>query len=339
MKALASDRFTNRQKAAVLMVTLDVEAASTIMKQLTSKEIEAITVEITNLKGIPSAAIDAVVEEFHTMFSAQQYIVEGGLEHAQRILENSVGFSKAVDIMEKVKSMMHVKGFAVLKDVDAQQLASFLQKEHSQTIALILSNLSNEQAAKVLQEFPAEIRQDIVFRMATLGKVSPSLLTEMESVIESISETELSQIMSSMGGTKAVAAILNKLNNATAKSVMEFIETKEPNLAQEIKRLMFLFEDLIYVDDRSIQRILREVDKKDLALSLKVSDDKLKKKIFQNMSERAQELVKEELQYLGPVRLKDVETAQTRIVEIVKMLEDQGEIVVAGRGGAEEVFV
>jgi len=323
----------------MLMLSLDVETATRLMRQLSQDEIELLTIEISNVRGISSTIADAVTEEFHHMITAQEYVIQGGIDYAQKLLENSLGFSKATDVLEKVRALTHVKGFGMLKKADAQQLASFLQKEHPQTIALILSNLSPDQTAQVLTEFNDELRNNVSFRMATLGKVSPSLLAEVEDVVEDIARTEISQSMSSMGGAKSMAAVLNKCNNATAKLILEHIEQSDNQLSGEIKRLMFLFEDLLYVDDRGIQRILREVDKRELAMALKVVDDKLKEKVLRNMSERAQELLKEELQYMGPVRLKEVEAAQTRIVEIVKQLEDQGEIVVAGRGGSEEVFV
>jgi len=330
---------SSRQKAALLVLSLDVEAATRVMRKLTQQEIEDLTLEITNVRGVPSQVIDNVADEFHQLILAQQYVVQGGLDYAQQLLERTLGFAKASDVLEKVKVLSHVTGFDMLKKADPKQLAGFLQKEHPQTIALILSNLSPEQTAQVLSEFADELRNDVTFRISTLGKVNPALLSEMEEVLEDIAEAEISQSMSSLGGTKSVAAILNRCSTAEAKIILESIEQKNPQLAGEIKRLMFLFEDLLFVDDKGIQRILREVDKKDLAMSMKVSEDKLKQKIFSNMSERAQELLKEELQYMGPVRLKDVEMAQTRIVEIVKQLEDQGEIVVAGRGGKEEVFV
>ncbi|MCC6397529.1 MAG: flagellar motor switch protein FliG [Bacteroidetes bacterium] len=335
----STQRLTPRQKAAMLMLSLDVETATRLMRQLSQDEIELLTIEISNVRGISSTIADAVTEEFHHMITAQEYVIQGGIDYAQKLLENSLGFSKATDVLEKVRALTHVKGFGMLKKADAQQLASFLQKEHPQTIALILSNLSPDQTAQVLTEFNDELRNNVSFRMATLGKVSPSLLAEVEDVVEDIARTEISQSMSSMGGAKSMAAVLNKCNNATAKLILEHIEQSDNQLSGEIKRLMFLFEDLLYVDDRGIQRILREVDKRELAMALKVVDDKLKEKVLRNMSERAQELLKEELQYMGPVRLKEVEAAQTRIVEIVKQLEDQGEIVVAGRGGSEEVFV
>lgn len=334
-----SKDLTSRQKAALLILSLDVETATKMMRKLSQQEIEALTLEISNVKGVSSNLVDVVADEFHQLIVAQQYIIQGGLDYAQQLLEHTLGFAKATDIMEKVKVLSHVTGFDMLKKADPKQLASFLQKEHPQTISLILSNLSPEQTSSVLNEFPEELRNDVTFRMATLGKVSPTLLAEMEGVLEEVAESEISQSMSVIGGTKQVAAILNKCTTVTAKTILENIENKNAQLASEIKRLMFLFEDLLFVDDKGIQRILREVDKKDLAMSLKVSDEKLKEKIFRNMSERAQELLKEELQYMGPVRLKEVEAAQTRIVEIVKQLEDQGEIVVAGRGGKEEVFV
>lgn len=338
-RVLTAQTMTSRQKAALLLLTLDVETATRVMKYLSQDEIESLTVEITNLKGVSSELVDPVVDEFHQLVRAQEYVIQGGLDYAQQLLEKSLGFAKAADVLEKVKSLTQVKGFAMLKKADSEQLANFLHKEHPQTVAFILSNLSPDQTAQVLSEFDEELRNDVSYRMATLGKVSPTLLAQMEGVLEDVAEREISQSMSSMGGAKSLAAILNRCTTATAKLILESIEQRDAQLAGEIKRLMFLFEDLLYIEDRGIQRILREVDKNDLALSLKIADEKLKEKIFRNMSERARELVQEELSYLGPVRLKEVEAAQTRIVEIVKQLEDQGEIVVTGRGGSEEVFV
>lgn len=329
---------TNKQKAAILMMSLDVETATKMMRGLSQEEIESLTVEITNMRGAHSNQLDEVNDEFHNLIKAQEYMIQGGIEQARKLLESSLGPSKAKDVMDKVKSMTNITGFGMLKKADAQQLASFLHKEHPQTIALVLSNLTMEQTAKVLNELNDELRNEVVMRMATLGKVSPALVGEIEEVLTNVAEAEISQNMSSLGGTKSVANVLNKINTVTAKTILEFIEHRDGTLATEIKRLMFLFEDLLYVDDRSIQRILREVDKKDLALSMKVADEQLKEKILKNMSERAQEMLKEELQFMGPVRLKEVEAAQTRIVLIVKQLEENNEIIVAGRG-VEDVVV
>ncbi|HSQ74107.1 MAG TPA: flagellar motor switch protein FliG [Bacteroidota bacterium] len=338
-QSVNSQRLTARQKAAMLMLSLDAETATRLMRQLNQEEIEMLTIEISNVRGVPSIIADAVTEEFYHMITAQEYMVQGGIDYAQKLLEQSLGPKKASDVLDKVRALTHVKGFGMLKKADAQQLASFLGKEHPQTIALILSNLSSDQAAQVLSGFNEDLRNTVSYRMATLGKVSPALLSEVEDVVEDIARAEISQSMSSTGGSRAMANVLNKCTNATAKTILEHIELVDNQLASEIKRLMFVFEDLLYVDDRGIQRMLREVDKRELAMALKVVDEKLRDKVFRNMSERAQELLKEELQYMGPVRLREVEAAQMRIVEIVKQLEDQGEILVAGRGGSEEVFV
>jgi len=332
-------QLTPRQKAALFILSLDVQTAKLLMQQLSQEEVEALTVEITNLKGVSSTVADQVIEQFHEMIAAQEYVVQGGLDHAHRLLEGSLGMGRADEVLDKVRALTNVKGFGILKRADSQQLASFLQKEHPQTIALILSNLHPEQAARVLSEFPDELRNDVAYRTATIGKVSPALLTEVEEAVEDIARREITQSMSTPGGAKAVAALLNKSSNAVSRGMLDHIEQMDPTLSNEIKRLMFLFEDLVYVDDRGIQRILREVDKKELAMALKVVDDTLRDKIFKNMSERAQELLKEEIQYMGPVRLKEVEAAQARIVDIVKQLEESGEVMIAGRGGSEDIFV
>ena len=340
MKDIQSNRgLANKQKAALFMMSLDVETATHLIKGLNQEEIELLTLEIANMRGAHSNQIDEVNEEYHSLIKAQEYVIQGGMDQAKILLESSLGPTKAKDILDKVKMLTNITGFGILKKADSQQLASFLQKEHPQTIALVLSNLTLEQTGKVLSELSEEMRNEVVMRMATLGKVSPSLLNEIEEVLTSVAQSEISQNMSLLGGTKSVANVLNKVNTVTAKMILEYIDQRDGNLAMEIKRLMFMFEDLIYIDDRSIQRILREVDKKDLALSLKVAEEGLKEKIMKNMSERAQDMLKEELQFMGPVRLKEVEAAQTRIVLIVKQLEENNEIVVSGRGGVEDVLV
>ncbi len=234
--------------------------------------------------------------------------------------------------------MTTIRGFDILRKADPQQLASFLSKEHPQTIALILSHLTPDQSSDLLSEFTDELRADTLVRIATLGKVSPSIIAEVEAVVDQIGDAVLSQNLAATGGAQLVAAILNKTNNATAKSLLESIEERNPGLSGEIKRLMFLFEDIIMIDDKGIQRILREVDKRDLAMALKVADEKIQTKIFKNMSERAAEVIREELEFMGPVKLKDVEAAQVRIVDVIKVLEERDEIVISGRG-SEDVFV
>jgi len=329
---------TGRQKAAILLMSMDVDVASKVFKELEMKEVEAIAVEITNLRDLPPTIVEDVIEEFYQLMTAQSYMVEGGIEYAQMLLEKSYGIERAREIIEKIRVLTTVRGFNILKKSDSAQLASFLSKEHPQTIALILSHLTPDQSADVLAEFKEDLRTDVIMRIATIGKVSPQLVSEIEHVVDQIAEQTISQNLAQAGGAQLVANILNKSNNALAKAMLENIEEKKPEMALEIKRLMFLFEDIVLIDDKGIQRILRDVDKKDLALALKVADEKIRTKIFKNMSERAAAVVKEELEYMGPVKLKEVENAQMRIVDIIKELEANEEISIGGRG-KEDVFV
>lgn len=332
------EELTPKQKAAILLMSLDVDTAAKVFKQLSLEEVEQIALEITNLQDLPQNIVDQVLEEFYHLMTAQSFMLEGGLEYAQQILEKSYGYEKAKEIVEKIRILTSVRGFSILKKADPQQLANFLAKEHPQTIALILSHLPPDLVAEVLAEFNEQLRIDTVLRIAKLGKVSPQLLQEVEHVVDQIAEQTLAQNLATAGGAQLVANILNKSNTTIAKSLLEHIEEKDYGLALEIKRLMFLFEDIVTLDDRSIQRVLREVDKRDLALALKVADEKVKQKIFKNMSERAAAVVKEELEFMGPVKLKEVEAAQMRIVDIIKRLEEQEEIVIGGRG-REDIFV
>jgi flagellar motor switch protein FliG len=338
-KIRSMQQLSGKQKVALLLMSLDVDTASNIFKELDPLEVEKITIEIANLPTVPSNIIDEIIEEYYGMMIGRDFVVQGGMEYARNLLEKTFGLNKAAEILEKIRLLTQVRGFEGLKKADSSHLANFLQKEHPQTIALILSHLPPDQTATVLSELPDEIRAEVIYRIATLGKISPTLLTEIEGIVDNLVETGMSENIRQTGGTRAVANILNKCNNTVARFLIESIEQQSPDIALEVKRLMFLFEDIIYIDDRGIQRILREIDKKDLALALKVADDKLRDKIFKNMSERAVSLIKEELQFMGPVRLREVEQAQMRIVDVVKQLEEREEIVIGGRGKSEDVFV
>lgn len=338
MQRLKYEDLNGKQKVALLLMTLDVEASSHVFKYLGQDDVEQISLEITSLHGVDQSVINKVVEEFYGMMLGQASMMEGGIEYARAILEKSFGPDKAKEIIEKIKMLTTVRGFDILRKADPQQLASFLSKEHPQTIALLLSHLPTDQSADVLGEFPEELRTDVLMRIASIGKVSPAVVQQIEQVVDQIAEATLSQNMAMAGGAQIVASILNKSTVATAKTLMDQIEGKDPNLANEIKRLMFLFDDIVMIDDRGIQRILRDVDKRDLALALKASDDKIRTKIFKNMSERASQVIKEELEFMGPVKLKEVESAQMRIVDVIKKLEEADEISIGGRG-KEDVFV
>lgn len=336
---LSKDQINGLQKAALLMIALDIETAASVLKYLDPEQVEKISAEITKVKNIPSKVVDSIMQDFYDMVTAREYVLEGGLEYAQAILEKSFGMNKAIEIVDKVKSLTTLKGFDVLKKADSVQLVSFLNKEHPQTIALILAHLNPDQTAEALRELSPELRADVAYRIATLGKVSPQTLKQIEKVVDEMAGTTLSQSVSKIGGSKSLANILNRLNINVTKEILEQIEINDPDVATEVKRLMFMFEDIINIQDKDIQKILKEVDRKDLALALKVADESLRNKIFSNMSERAADLLKEELQYMGMVKLKEVEAAQSKIIDIIKSLEESGEISLNMRGNKEDVYV
>lgn len=321
------------------MIALDVDTASQVLKYLDPLDVEFISAEISKVKNIPSQVVEMVLNDYHSLIVAREYMLEGGIDYAQRVLEKSFGLPKASEIIEKVKSLTTLKGFDVLKKADSSQLVSFLNKEHPQTIALILSHLNPEQTANALKELPDDTRADVAYRIATLGKISPQTLKQIETVVDDLAGFSINQSMSKIGGTKSLATILNRTSVSVSKDILAQIEQIDPDVSLEIKRLMFLFDDIINIQNKDIQRIMKEVDRRDLALALKIAEEKLREKMFSNMSERAAELLKEELQFMGPVKLKEVEAAQARIVDIIKRLEEQEEITLNIRGGTEEVYV
>ncbi len=327
------------QKSALLFIALNVDVASQVFKYLEPTDVEAISAEITKVKNIPSHVVEQVIDEYYELVTAREYLLEGGLEFAQQVLEKSFGYSKALEVIEKVKNITTLHGFDVLKKADSAQLVNFLSKEHPQTIALILANLNPDQTAEALAELPDDLKIEVVYRIATLGKISPQTLKQIEKVVDELAGFSINQTMGQLGGAKTVATILNRVKVSLNKEIISKLEEKDQDVAFEIKRLMFLFDDIIHLQDRDIQRILKEVDRKDLGLSLKVADDKVKDKVFSNMSERAADLLKEELQFMGPVKLKEVEEAQARVVDVIKNLEEQEEITISFRGGSEEVYV
>ena len=337
MAEISVENLTGRKKAAILIISIGIEAASQIFKNLKDKDVEKISIDVANMKDIPATVMEAVIEEFYQMVMAQEYISQGGIEYAKQILEKALGPRKAHEIVSKVESAIHVSGFKLLKEVAPNQLLNFIQHEHPQTIALILANLDADQTAAIVADLPPEVQSEVAYRIATMGKISPDLLSDIETIIESQVETVFGQELSTAGGAKAVAEILNLAGRSTEKTILGDLEKRNPELATEIKNLMFVFEDIVLLDDRSIQRVLREVDTKELSLALKVATEEVKDAVFRNMSERASGLIKEELEFMGPVRLKDVEESQMKVVEVIRQLEEEGEIVISGRGGEEEI--
>lgn len=327
------------QKAALLMIALDVETASLVFRNLDVDEVEAISTEISKVKNIPANQVQKVLEEYYHMVTAREYVLEGGLEYAEAILEKSFGLNKAVEVVERVKNLTTLKGFDVLKKADSTQLVNFLNKEHPQTIALILARLNPNQTADVLRELPEDIRSDVAYRIATLGKISPQTLKQVEKVVDELAGLSMSQSISKVDGKKSLATILNRTSITLSKEILQKMGEIDEEAAQEVKKLMFIFDDIINIQDKDIQKVMREVERKDLALSLKTADDGLREKIFSNMSERAADLLKEELEYMGMIKLKEVEAAQARIINVIKTLEEAGDIVISTRGNSEDVYV
>ncbi|MBC8204694.1 flagellar motor switch protein FliG [bacterium] len=328
-------RLNGPQKVAVLMIALGIDCAANIFQYLSDEETELVAKEIVSMRNVTSEVLTQVANDFYQMVLAQEYIAVGGSSFAQEILTKALGENKAVDVIKRVQRLLQVKGFNVLKDVEPNQLLTFIQKEHPQTIAFVMAQLNPMQAATILADLPPNLQNEVVYRFATMERVSPETISSVESVLES--RIDFTQSASQLGGVKSVAEILNLVGTSTEKSILGNLSEQDPELATEIKNLMFVFDDLIYLDDRSIQKVLKEVDNKELALALKHSNPEVKKKLLANLSERAAQMVEEEIGYLGPVRLRDVEESQQRIIDIVRKLEEDGLIVIVGGTKAEEM--
>ena len=329
---------TGRQKAAVFIITLGHEISSEIFKHLREDEIEQLTFEIARNDSIDSAERDQVLMEFQELMMAQDFISTGGIEYARELLEKSLGSQKAVDIINRLTSSLQVRPFDFIRRTDPAHLLNFIQQEHPQTIALILAYLEPPKASVILGSLPHEVQSDVAKRIATMDRTSPEVLREVERVLEKKLSTLSSEDYTAAGGVESIVEILNLVDRSTEKVIIESLEEDDPELAEEIKKRMFVFEDIVLLDDRAIQKVLREVDTTELAKALKAVDSEVQDKIFRNMSKRAATLLKEDMDYMGPIRLKDVEESQQKIVSIIRKLEEQGEIVVA-RSGEDELVV
>ncbi|MEW6049867.1 MAG: flagellar motor switch protein FliG [Candidatus Zixiibacteriota bacterium] len=330
---------TPQQKAAVALVAFGPEVSALVLKGMSEADLEKVTVEIANLRDVPPEIEQKVIEECHQIFMARQYISQGGVDFASQILEKAVGPHKAKEILHRLESSFKSKGFSLLKDIDPKQLSAFFQNEHPQTISLVMTQLSPQQAAAVLSELTPELQAEVALRIATMEKISPEILKEIEGTLESHFGASSSRDLSVSGGAKAIAEILNLIDTTAEKNILQSLEAEDPDLAAEIKNMMFVFDDLVLLDDRSIQRVLKEVETKDLSIALKAASDEVKGKIFANVSERVAVMIKEEMEFMGPTRLSDVEAAQGRIVEAVRRLEEEGQIFISGRGGKEDIIV
>ncbi|MCP4727885.1 MAG: flagellar motor switch protein FliG [bacterium] len=331
-------QLTGRQKAAIFLVSLGSDVSSEIFKHLREDEIEQLTFEIARLDKVEAEDKDQVLMEFQEMMMAHGFISSGGIDYAREVLERALGTQKAIDIVNRLTSSLQVRPFDFIRRTDPSHLLNFIQGEHPQTIALILSYLDPNKAALILSGLNHQIQADVARRIATMDRTSPDVLREVERVLERKLSTLASEDYTSAGGIDAIVEVLNQVDRGTEKIIIEALEEEDPELAEEIKKRMFIFEDIVLLDDRSIQKVLREVDTQDLSKALKGVDAEVQEKIYRNMSKRAASLLREDMDFMGPIRLRDVEEAQQKIVNIIRKLEEAGEIIVA-RAGEEELVV
>ena len=333
-----SEEFNGVQKAAILLITLGPEKSASIFKHLKEEEIEELTLEIANTRSVAPQTKEDILNEFYQVCLAQQYIAEGGIGYAKELLEKALGEEKAQNVISKLTASLQVRPFEFVRKTEPSQLLNFIQDEHPQTIAMILSYLSAGQAAMIIGALPPEKQADVAKRIALMDRTSPDVIKEVERVLERKLSSLVNQDYTIVGGVDAMVGILNTVDRATEKHIMESLEIEEPELADEIRKKMFVFEDILLLDDRAIQRVLRDVDNNDLGVALKAANEEVQNVIFKNMSKRLAAMIKEDMEFMGPVRMKDVEEAQQKIVGIIRKLEDSAEIVIS-RGGGDEIVV
>lgn len=334
----SSSLLSGKKKAAILLISLGQETAANIFKKLKEEELEVLTLEIANQKKVTPEQKQLVISEFYQMCKAKEYISEGGLDYARTVLEKAVGLESALSVINKLTSSLQIRPFDCVRNTDPSQLLNLIQNEHPQTIALVLAYLRPEQAAAILSALPNDVQYDVARRIATMDRTSPDIIRDVEKVLErKISSSLGSQDFTIAGGVEAIVELLNRSDRTTERSIIENLESQDPELAEEIRKLMFVFEDITLLDDRSLQMVLREVENKDLSLALKGVPAEVANKIFKNMSKRAADMLREEIEFMGPVRIRDVEEAQQKIVNIIRKLEDSGEIIVS-RGKGDEVI-
>lgn len=336
--AKLSGALSNREKVAVLMVTLGNEIAAEVYKKLEDSAIELITLEIANLRKVTPEVKLEVMKEAQEILMAREYMARGGVDYARDVLERALGPERAQNLLARITASLQVRPFDFMRHTDPQQVLSFIQNEHPQTIALILSYIEPNQAASLLGGLPSVMQAEVTKRIARMDRITPEILREVERVLERKLSTVMGQDFTMAGGIDAVVEIINSTDRTTERNIMEYLEENDPELAEEIKKRLFVFEDIIRLDDRSLQRVLREVDMKELGLALKGATEELRAKFFKNMSKRAAEMLQEDMDYMGPVRVKDVEESQQKVVNVVRGLEEAGEIVIAS-GGEDELVV
>ncbi|MCX7885547.1 MAG: flagellar motor switch protein FliG [Caloramator sp.] len=336
---MAKEKLSGVQKAAILFITLGPEASAPILKKMPENEIQKITFEIANMPKIKKELKEEVLNEFVDLNKAKDYILEGGFDYAKNLLSKALGAQRAMEIIEKVTEItQQYRPFAIARKADAHQLLNVIMNEHPQTIALILCYLQPEKAAQIMSGLPEELQVEVAKRIATMSNTSPMVIEEVEEVLQKKLSSLIRAEFATIGGVQSLVDILNNVDRGTEKSILDELDREQPELAEKVREKMFIFEDIITLDNVSIQRILREVDTKDLALAIKASSEEVAEVIYKNMSKRAAQTLKEDIEFMGPVRLVDVEKAQQAIVAIIRRLDEAGEIVIS-RGGEDAIIV
>ena len=330
---MGTEEYNGIQKAAILLIALGPEKSASIFKHLKEDEIEELTLEIANTRSVSPQTKESVLNEFYQVCLAQQYI-----GYAKELLDKALGSDKAQEVITKLTASLQVRPFEFVRKTDPSQVLNFIQDEHPQTIAMILSYLSPAQSAMILGALTPEKQADVAKRIAKMDRTSPDVIKEVERVLERKLSSLINQDYTIVGGVDAIVGILNTVDRGTEKHIMESLEIEEPELADEIRKKMFVFEDILLLDDRAIQRVLRDVDNNDLAVALKGANEEVQNVIFKNLSKRLAAMIREDMEFMGPVRMKDVEEAQQKIVGIIRKLEDSAEIVIS-RGGGDEIIV
>ncbi|MGA3065945.1 MAG: flagellar motor switch protein FliG [Tepidisphaeraceae bacterium] len=336
---MAANETSGTRKAAILLLSMEQDQAAEILKRLSPEAMEEVSREIASLGDISASTRKEVFGEFYGLALANSSLSEGGLEHAKSLLKKSLSESEASRVIKQVTQQVQTTPFSFLQKAESENLLTFIQDEHPQTIALILAHLPPQKASEILVGLASQKQIEVVKRVANMEQTNPEVIQEVERGLEHRLSDIVSQTFEKAGGVDTVAEILNLADRSTEKGIMEGLEAEDPDLVEQIRRLMFVFEDILLVNDKGIQSVLKEVDNDELSLALKTASDELKQKIFKNMSERAAQLIQEDMQYMGPVRVSDVEAAQQKIVDVVRRLEDAGEIIIAGRGGEKEMVV
>lgn len=332
-----SNELSNKQKAAILLIALGPEISAQVFKHLREDEMEKLTLEIANQRKVSQEMKDKVISEFHQMAMAKEYLSSGGLDYAREVLEKALGSEKAISIINRLTSSLQIRPFDFARKTDPAQLLNFIQNEHPQTIALIMAYLLPDQSAAILSALSPDRQVEVAKRIATMDRTSPDVLKDVERILERKLSSLVTQDFTTAGGVESIVEVLNRVDRTTERTIIENLEVQNPELAEEIKRRMFVFEDIVMLDDRSLQLVLREIESKDLALALKASSADVAGKVYKNMSKRASEMLREEIEYMGPVRIRDVEEAQQKIVNVIRRLEESGEIVVS-RGKGDEII-